>query len=79
MSIDINACIKCTSNRFNLILIAAQRCKELNNGAMPKIHNDQKDKDIMTALEEISLGLLDVTTLEKIIANKNFIVKENIN
>jgi DNA-directed RNA polymerase subunit omega len=42
-------------NRFNLVLVASQRARELKNGSMPKIDNPGKTF-ISTALREIEEG-----------------------
>lgn len=42
-------------NRFDLVLVASQRARELKNGSMPKINNPGKTF-ISTALREIEEG-----------------------
>lgn len=42
-------------NRFDLVLVASQRARELKNGSMPKIDNPGKTF-ISTALREIEEG-----------------------
>ena len=46
---------KVGGNRFQLILIAAERARELARGATPKLKTDSKP--VSTALEEIEAGL----------------------
>jgi DNA-directed RNA polymerase omega subunit len=48
---------------FELVTVAAQRCKQLVNGASPKItDNLWKRKNTRIALEEVRLGLIPFTT-----------------
>ena len=69
--ISIEDCNKYVSNRFDLVLVAAQRGKELNHGSLSRIDN-KKDKEAVIALREIASGFLNIKTLEKSIVQKNF-------
>jgi DNA-directed RNA polymerase subunit omega len=42
-------------NKFDLILVAAQRARELKNGSAPKLKTN--NGDLVTALREIEQGL----------------------
>lgn len=70
--ITIEDCNKYVANRFELILVAAQRGKELNHGAIAHIDNVRKDKEAIVALREIAAGLLNIENLEKSIVKKTF-------
>lgn len=48
--------VKQIGNRFELILVAAQRARELKNGSMPKVKGEDASVTI-TALREIEQGL----------------------
>ena len=50
-NIDVNRCAAQAGNRFDLILMAAVRTRELNRGAKALIANSHKST--VTALEEI--------------------------
>jgi len=52
--ITVEDCNKFVQNRFELILVAAQRGKELNHGAVALIDNVKKDKEAIVALREIA-------------------------
>jgi len=69
--ITIEDCNNYVSNRFDLVLIAAQRGKELNHGAKPQIDH-VKDKEAIIALREIAAGKLKIENLEKAIVKKTF-------
>jgi DNA-directed RNA polymerase omega subunit len=50
---------------FELVTVAAQRCKQLTNGARPRIiSNLFKRKNTSIALEEARSGLVSFTTAE---------------
>lgn len=51
-------------NRYNLVLIASQRARELNNGSLPKVKT--KNGSILTALTEIEEGLIGKDYLKRI-------------
>ena len=52
---------------FELVTVAAQRCKQLTNGARPRITSDLwKRKNTSIALEEARSGLVLFTTSEMI-------------
>ncbi|MBY0580806.1 DNA-directed RNA polymerase subunit omega [Candidatus Bandiella numerosa] len=70
--ITIEDCNEYVANRFELILVAAQRGKELNHGAVAQIDNVKKDKEAIVALREIAAGLLNIENLEKSIVKKTF-------
>lgn len=62
-NIDVNRCAAQAGNRFDLILIAAVRTRELNRGAKALIANTHKST--VTALEEIQEGLVGRELLRK--------------
>ncbi len=51
-------------NRFDLVLIASQRARELKRGSMPKITS--KNGAILTALREIEEGYIGRDYLKRI-------------
>lgn len=69
--ITVEDCNKYVANRFELILVAAQRGKELNHGAVAQIDNVKKDKEAIVALREIAAGFLSIENLEKSIITKS--------
>lgn len=69
--ITVEDCNKYVANRFELILVAAQRGKELNHGALALIDNVKKDKEAIVALREIAAGFLSIENLEKSIITKS--------
>ena len=51
-------------NRFDLVLIASQRVRELKRGAMPKVAS--KNGAVVTALREIEQGFIGRDYLKRI-------------
>ena len=52
-------------NRFDLILIAARRARQLAIEGKEPLVDAQNDKPTVTALREIEGGLVDASTLER--------------
>ena len=57
-------------NKFELILLAAERAKELSHGAKPLIKNSSNEKDTTMALKEIARKKITLDKL-KISIKKN--------
>lgn len=55
--ITVEDCLDHVPNRFELVLLAAKRARELLNGAEPKI-KIKEDKYTVIALREIAEGLV---------------------
>lgn len=49
-------------NRFALVLIAAERTKQLIKGADLLIEDDRSNKEVVTALREVAAGAVRVNT-----------------
>ena len=67
-NIDVNRCAAQAGNRFDLILMAAVRTRELNRGAKALIANTHKST--VTALEEIQEGLVGRDLLRRVGARR---------
>lgn len=52
--ITVEDCLEKIPNRFELVLLAARRSKQLLKGARPLIDSD--NKEVVTALREIAEG-----------------------
>lgn len=57
--VTVEDCIKVIDNRFELILIAAERSKTLAKGVEPLLERD-RDKNPVVALREIAENRLDL-------------------
>lgn len=60
----VEDCLENVDNRFQLVLIASRRARELSNGADPLVER-HNDKDTVIALREIAEGLIDASILDK--------------
>lgn len=54
--ITVEDCLEVVPNRFSLVLVAAERTKQLLKQAQPLIENDEENKEVVTALREIAAG-----------------------
>jgi DNA-directed RNA polymerase subunit omega len=57
---SIEKCLSVIPNRFELVLVAIQRARELTNGATSLHEAEKGDKNTVIALSEISDRLLNV-------------------
>jgi DNA-directed RNA polymerase subunit omega len=56
--ITVEDCLEKVGNRFELVLAAARRAKQLLKGAPPLVESD--NKEVVTALREIAAGKVRV-------------------
>ena len=56
--ITVEDCLEQVPNRFTLILIAAERAKQLLTGSRCLIEDVRKNKEIVTALREVAAGVV---------------------
>lgn len=54
--ITVEDCLEVVPNRFSLVLVAAERAKQLLKGAVPQLENDDENKEIVLSLREIAAG-----------------------
>ena len=74
----VEDCLENVDNRFQLVLIASNRAREISMGADPLVDIDN-DKPTVIALREIAAGLIDASILDKTSAREHAevsIVKE---
>ncbi len=62
--VTIEDCLGNVDNRFQLVMVAAKRARELARGADPKVEWDN-DKVTVVALREIAGGLIGPDILQK--------------
>lgn len=65
----VEDCLENVDNRFQLVLIASKRAREIAMGADPLVDIDN-NKPPVIALREIAEGLTDVSILDKVSAPK---------
>jgi DNA-directed RNA polymerase subunit omega len=54
--ITVEDCLEVVPNRFSLVLVAAERAKQLLKGAQARISMEDDNKEVVTALREIAAG-----------------------
>ncbi len=58
--ITVEDCLENVENRFQLVLLAAKRAKQLLKGSRPLLESD--NKEVVTALREIGAGKVKMST-----------------
>ena len=61
--VTVTDCLENVENRFQLVLIAAKRARQLSMGAKPLVE-EEDDKPTVIALREIAENLVDASILE---------------
>ena len=61
--ITVEDCLEHVDNRFNLVLLATKRARQLANGVEPLLPWEN-DKPTVMALREIAAGLITVDTVD---------------
>ena len=77
--VTVEDCVKKIPNRFDLVIAAAQRSREISNGIAIEVDRDN-DKNPVVSLREIATEAVDVDSLqERFIRSmqKNLINEEN--
>ncbi|MDB1145127.1 MAG: DNA-directed RNA polymerase subunit omega [Alcaligenaceae bacterium] len=54
--ITVEDCLDKVDNRFDLVLVATYRARELSQGHEPRIEPQPKDKPTVIALREVAAG-----------------------
>lgn len=62
--VTVEDCVEKIPNRYELLLVAAQRAKDIAAGSPIKVERDN-DKNSVVALREIADGLADIEDLQK--------------
>jgi DNA-directed RNA polymerase subunit omega len=67
--LTVEDCLKAVDNRFDLVLLAAKRARQIALGAAPLVE-DEGDKPTVIALREIAEGVIDRERVEAIAAQE---------
>ena len=62
--VTVEDCVEKIPNRYELLLVAAQRAKDIESGSPIKVDRDN-DKNSVVALREIAEGKADIEDLQK--------------
>ena len=63
--ITVEKCLEHVPSRFDLILLASGRARQLSTTSREPLVETNNDKNTLIALREIEEGLIDAETLEK--------------
>ncbi|MEP7184606.1 MAG: DNA-directed RNA polymerase subunit omega [Rhodanobacter sp.] len=63
--ITVEDCLEVVDNRFELVLMATKRARQLEKGAEPAV-NPEQDKPTVLALREIAARRIDQATIDQI-------------
>lgn len=61
--ITVEDCLDNIDNRFELVLTATKRARQIANGAEPMVE-EENDKPTVIALREIAAGLIDAERVD---------------
>ena len=67
--LTVEDCLPLTGNRFDIVLVASRRARQLELGAEPLV-DAEKDKPTVIALREIAAGLMNQEILDEIEAKQ---------
>ena len=68
--LTVEDCLPFVQNRFDLVLLAAKRARQISFGSMPLVA-EEADKPTVVALREIAAGLMTHETFDAIEAREN--------
>lgn len=63
--ITVEDCLEVVDNRFELVMMATRRARQLANGAEPAV-DPEADKPTVVALREIAERRIDMATIDEI-------------
>lgn len=64
--VTVEDCLDNVDNRFELVMVAAKRARQLATGGKDAKVERENDKDTVVALREIAEGLVDRTVLDDV-------------
>ena len=67
--VTVEDCVDKVPNRFDLVLLAAQRAREISGGSELTIDRD-RDKNPVVALREIAAGVMNIQILDELDAKQ---------
>ena len=73
--ITVEDCLEQLSNRFSLVIVSADRTKQLLRGADPMVDNPEGNKEVVLALREIAAGKFRVDETE-VLAHDDWMPEE---
>lgn len=65
--ITVEDCLERVANRFELVMVASRRARQLQTGGKDPLVAEDNDKPTVVALREIAAGLIDKSILNEVI------------
>ncbi|ACL74255.1 DNA-directed RNA polymerase subunit omega [Thioalkalivibrio sulfidiphilus] len=75
--ITVEDCLTNMDNRFQLVLVAAKRARQLSMGHQPRVA-EENDKPTVIALREIADGHVGREVLDEVVAEEHAAVSSRI-
>lgn len=63
--VTVEDCLKHVENRFELVMVATKRARQLAVGGVQPLVEWENDKSTVVALREIAAGLITASLLDK--------------
>jgi DNA-directed RNA polymerase subunit omega len=63
--VTVEDCLENVANRFELVMVASKRARQLATGGKDPLVNEESDKPTVVALREIAEGLVTADILTK--------------
>jgi DNA-directed RNA polymerase subunit omega len=73
--ITVEDCLEHVDNRFQLVLVAAKRARQLSMGHQPHV-DSENDKPTVIALREVAEGLVGPRVLDEVVAEEHATASE---
>ena len=64
--ITVEDCLEVVNNRFELVMMASKRARQLANGVQATLDNDTEDKPTVLALREIAARKIDNALIDEV-------------
>lgn len=64
--ITVEDCLENVENRFELVMVASRRARQIQTGGKDPLVSEDNDKPTVLALREIAAGLVDASILNEI-------------
>ena len=65
--ITVEDCLEKVANRFELVMVASRRARQLQTGGKDPLVPEDNDKPTVVALREVAAGLVDKSILNEVI------------
>ena len=73
--ITVEDCLENVDNRFQLVLVAAKRARQLSMGHEPHVPTEN-DKPTVIALREVAEGMVGPQVLDEVVAEEHAMASE---